>query len=78
MCLGYRQGTKCMKHSHSTRADNWRVFQLCYQCFCIIILKTKPPRGMGGKYLKGEEYSDFLAIPVPRTTLRHKAVKKAP
>ncbi len=65
-----------MKHSHSTRADNWRVYQLCYQCYCILILKTKPPRGMGGKYLRAEEYSDFNAIPVPRTTLSHKVVKK--
>jgi len=65
-----------MKHSHSTRAINWRDFQLCYQCYCILILKKTPPRGMGGKYLKAEEYSDFNAIPVPRTTLSHKVVKK--
>lgn len=76
MCLGYRQGTKCMKHSHSTRADNWRDFQLCYQCYCILILKKTPPRGMGGKYLRAEEYSDFNAIALPRTTLSHKVVEK--
>jgi len=65
-----------MKRSHSTRADNWRDHQLCYQCFCILILHKTPPRGMGGKYLKPEEYSDFLAVPVPRTTLSHNVVKK--
>ncbi len=31
---------------------------------------------MGGKYLKAEEYSDFLAVPVPRTTLSHNVVEK--
>jgi len=55
-----------MKRSHSTRATNWRLYQLCYQCYCIIILKKTPPRGMGGKYLKMALSEDFQAIPVPR------------
>ncbi len=75
-CLGYRKGTDCMKRSHSTRAINWRAYQLCYQCYCILILKKTPPRGMGGKYLKSEEYSDFQAIPVPRTILNHNVAPK--
>ena len=69
-----------MKRSHSTRADNWRDYQLCYQCYCILILKKTPPRGMGGKYLKTASYSDFQAVAVPRepiTILNHSVVEKA-
>jgi len=68
-CLGHLYGTGCKKRSHSTRAKNWRTHQLCYQCYCIVILKKKPPKGMGGKYLKNASYEDFLAIPVPRKTI---------
>ena len=65
-CLGHRYGTGCKKRSHSTRAKNWRENQLFYQCYCIVILHKTPPKGMGGKYLKGAFYSDFQAIPVAR------------
>jgi len=69
-----------MKRSHSTRAINWRIHQLCYQCYCILILKKRPPRGMGGKYLKMAQYSDFQAIALPhekpQTILNHAVIEQ--
>jgi len=50
-CLGHTQGTGCYKNSKSPKADNWKDHQLCYKCYCIIILKTTPRKGHGGKYL---------------------------
>ena len=51
-CLGHRFGTGCKKRSHSARAKNWKDHQLCYPCYCLIILGHEPRKGVGGKYLK--------------------------
>ena len=50
-CLGHKHGTGCRKNSRSPKARNWKDFQLCNACYCILILKKAPKRGHGGKYL---------------------------
>ncbi len=50
-CLGHKYGTGCYKNSKSPRAKNWIDYQLCHKCYCVLITKTKPRKGHGGKYL---------------------------
>ena len=50
---------ECRKVSRSPKAKNWQDYQLCYRCYCKIILKTLPTKGTGGTYLKEPNYADL-------------------
>lgn len=52
MCLGYKYGTGCQKRSKTPKAQNWKLYQLCFSCYCVVVLKTKPRKGHGGRYVK--------------------------
>lgn len=61
-CLGHNYGTGCFKNSKSPKSKNWKEHQFCYKCFCIIILKKKPHKGHGGKYLTEPKSGDLYLI----------------
>jgi hypothetical protein len=61
-CLGHKRGTGCHKNSRSPKARNWKDHQLCYSCYCIIILDIPPKKGHGGKYQDKQENGGMSLI----------------